>query len=141
PAVSAQLAIVPPAGSLLSNLTISPNSVTGASRAAMVTVDLDAPAQIVPFVVAIASSSAAAPVPATVSFMPGSRTATFTIAAGAVAAKTTATITATAGGISKTATLDIVPPLTIAPAVLTGGQKATATLSIDGLAPTTGTHV
>src|SRR4029078_1185934 len=71
----------------------------------------------------------------------GQTSATFRINTPGVATVATATITAVAGGESTNATVTVAPAsvlsVAIAPIPVTGGQSATATVTLDGKAPPT----
>lgn len=109
---------VQPAPPTLSAVSLNPSSVTG-STAVTGTVTLTGPAvpaagsTVIPFTVALLSSSSVATVPASVTVPAGSTTANFNVMTSPVTAPVNVTITATVGNVSRTATLTVNPPLTI----------------------------
>lgn len=139
---NAPLTILPP--TVLSQLSIYPGQVNGGSSATA-TVYLSGPAPAGGAPVTITSDNGAAVVPSTVTVPAGANNASFTITTTGVASRVTATITASYGGNSRSATLTILPPtplqLTLNPAVVTGGNPSTATLTLTYAAPAGGLTV
>ena len=120
----------------LSQLTVTPSSVTGGEDAKG-EVTLTAPASSSTYVVNITSSVSAVIVPATVTIPAGSTSTSFSMATQPVQAETSVTINALAGVETRTATL-VVRPAAV-PAVdrlqvdpsFEGGQSSTATVHLD----------
>ncbi|HSY50113.1 MAG TPA: RHS repeat-associated core domain-containing protein [Thermoanaerobaculia bacterium] len=131
-----------PAG--LATLTVNPTSALGGTTLSA-TVTLDGPASAGGQSIAISSSSTAATVPATVIVPEGAVGATFDITTSAVSSSTTVVITASDGSRVRTAPCTLQPlsvsGLTITPAEVTGGQTATATITLNGAAADTGLTV
>lgn len=96
-------------------------------------------------VVALSTSTPAAPVPSTVTVLSGSTTATFTIATPTSATGASATLTATFGSVVKTAPLTVtatpVSTLTLSPSSLPAGNSTTATLTLGGTPTGAGQNV
>lgn len=138
---TASLAILAPD---LTGLTMNPVQVNpGGSSTGTVTIDSPAPTG--GLAIALASSLSTVTVPSSVTVAAGSTTATFTASASSSAGAGSATITASLGGDSLTATLEIqsarLNAITINPAMVMGGENATATVSLTGSAPTGGLAV
>ncbi len=106
------------------------------------TLTLGAAAPVGGWVIALSSSNANAKVPAKITVPAGSVTATFPVTTSPVTAATAVTITATQPGNTAKATCNIEPPVisgfSLSPSTLVGGASSTATISIDGTAPTGG---
>ena len=111
------------------------------------TVTLDGPALSPGAVVILTSSDpTVATVPASVTVLTAAVSATFTVTALSVAAATSTTITAAYGGANAIATLAVTPAaalysVTLSPATVAGGNPSTATVTLNGLAPTGGATV
>jgi uncharacterized repeat protein (TIGR03803 family) len=123
------------------SFAILPTSVVGGnSSIGAVTLAAPAPSDGTP--ISLSSNSPSAQVPATVTVAKGNDNVSFSITTTPVKVQTVATITATQGSVVKTATLTIKPPtvdgLALSPNPLTGGDPCTATVHLDGLAPTGG---
>ncbi len=123
------------------SLTISPFSVVGGNSSfGAVVLAVPAPTDGTP--ISLSSSSPSAQVPGTVTVTKGNDSISFSISTIPVKVQTAVTITATQGSVVKTATLTIKPPtvdgLALSPNPLTGGDPCTATVHLDGLAPTGG---
>lgn len=110
----------PPAPPALSNLAVSPTSVTGGS-ASVATVTLTSAAPAGGATVTLATNSAATFVPGSVTVPAGATAAATTITTSTVAAPIASTITGTYGGTARTATLTVNP----APAGATLTVRAT----------------
>jgi hypothetical protein len=143
-------------GANLSNLTISPGTVTsGTSGAVSGTVTISAIAPTGGMEVSLGSNNSAATVPNSVIIPAGSSSATFPVDWSPVSVTTTATITAVMGNV-KTATLTINPAsggggggggtgtlanLMINPGGVSVGGAAQGTITLSAPAPTGGTAV
>jgi len=127
-------------GQAVKEVKLSPSSVIGGGSAAG-SVDLES-AAIADVSVKLTSSSASAKVPATVKVLKGSTSASFNVTTTPVAQDVSASITAGSGSSSKSATLTVLAPvvsaLTISPASIAGGGKATGTFTLTAPAPTAG---
>ena len=124
-----------PANITVTSLTLNPNSLTGgATSMGTVTISMADTANLA---VSLSSDNAEATVPASVTVPAGATTATFTVTTAPTATAATANITAALNGTSATAALSIHPPflktLTIAPASVTGGTSAAATVTLSGV--------
>ena len=138
------------AASALSGVSVSPASVVGGASSTG-TVTLSGPAPAGGAVVTLTSSNtAAAQVPASVTVAAGATTAAFTVTTSAVASTTAVTITASYNSVSRTATLNVTPPSSVArlvnvtmnPASVVGGEAAsTGTVTLDGPAPAGGAMI
>jgi hypothetical protein len=120
----------PTAGAILTNLVLSPTSVTGGSSAQGAVVLSAAATADVPVALSSANGAVAA-VPPSVTVPTGSQSAVFTITTSAVSADTGSTISATLNGVTKTATLAVTagssqPPPPPPP------QSATLTVTASG---------
>lgn len=125
----------PPGGS-----TTSP--IGGTSFTGKVTLNIAAASAIS---VTLQSTNSAVSVPATVSVAAGASSATFTVTTTAVATATTAYVIATYNGTSPQGTVIVQPPqlqvpggLTLSPTTTAGGNNVTATITLTGIAPSTG---
>ncbi len=133
----------------LSNLTISPLSVTGGSSATG-TVTLTAPATGSGITVSLSSDDPAiASVPASVTVAPGDSTASFTVTTFSVTTSQSTVIRASHGTASRAFTLSVTPEAT-GPAVTSvtlsesrviGGTPVTGTVRLASAAPSSGTTV
>jgi hypothetical protein len=101
---SATLTVNPPASATLTGVAVSPDYVTGGTKATG-TVTLGAAAPVGGTAVSLQSNSATAQVPSFVTVQPGATTASFTISTTPVTSTQTVTITAKAGGVTETAVL------------------------------------
>ena len=112
---NATLTILPPS---LSNLSVSPTSVTGGNSSTG-TVTLNGVAPSAGVTVGLSSSSQVATVPASVIVSAGATSATFSITTSLVSAATPATITASQGNVTLNAVLTVNPAtissLTVSP--------------------------
>lgn len=126
----------------LSNLSITPLSVTGGSSATG-TVTLTAPATGSGVTVSLSSNSAIAGVPASVTVAPGAETGSFAVTTTAVTASSSALITATHAASTRNFTLGVTPAAT-GPAVtsvtlsqsnVVGGTPVTGTVRLASAAP------
>jgi hypothetical protein len=125
----------------LNSLSLSPTIVLGGA-ASTATVTLDGAVPSGTATATLASSSGKASVPATATIDVGKSSVTFTVKTSTVSAATTSVITVTYGGKSKTATLTIEPvepkSISLSPSSVKGGSTSTATVTINGLAGTSG---
>ena len=141
--VSGQLTINP-AAVTLTGVSLSPTTVLGGSSSTG-TVTLSGPAPTGGIVVTLASSYSKAAVPSTVTVPTGASMGTFLVTTSGVQSNSTATITATFNGSSQTAVLTIDAPtllsVTISPASVVGGSKATGTVTLSGPAATGGVGI
>jgi len=130
----------------LSNLSITPLSVTGGSSATG-TVTLTAPATAGGVVVGLSSDSAVAGVPPTVTVPADALTASFTVTTTAVTASSSALIRATHGAASRAFQLAVTPAaagpavasVTLSASTVVGGTPVTATVTLEAAAPAGGT--
>lgn len=116
------------------SLSLSPTSVQG-GQTTQGTVTISSPAPTGGITIALLSSNSAASVPASVTVPQGATTASFTATSGVVTAVTQVILTASYASVNLTATLTVNPPITVTaislnPNTLTGGQTATATVTI-----------
>jgi trimeric autotransporter adhesin len=133
----------------LASLSVAPSSVTS-GQAATGTVTLASPAPAGGVVVGLASNNTAATVPVSVTVPAGQTTATFPVATSAVSTPATATITA-ASANTEAAMLTVNPAsggqpalisgFSISPSTVSGGQSATATVTLAAPAPSAGASV
>ncbi len=126
-------------------VTLSPSTLTGGSNSTA-KVQIGGPAPRGGVDMSLSSSDVHAKVPATVHINAGSFSTTVTVTTSSGAATVTATIKATQSGVSKTATLTIKPTpqptaVTLSPSTLLGGSNSTATVKINGPAPTGGADI
>lgn len=134
-----------PAGSVLTNLTLNPTTVTGGNSSTG-TVTLSSGAPPGGAVVNLSSSDVmVATVPATVTVLAGATTANFTVHTSAVTTSTNVTISASYEGVTKEAALTVHPALTISsltvePAAVAGGASSTGTVTLTS-APSANTNV
>ncbi len=132
----------------LSNLSISPLSVTGGSSATG-TVTLTAPATGNGVPVSLSSESAIASVPPGVTVDPGASTAAFTITTSSVTTSQSTIIRATHGTASRAFTLSVTPAatgpavtsVTLSESSVVGGTPVTGTVRLASAAPSGGTTV
>ena len=138
--LTSQVSIVPPI-----QVTLSPASVIGGATVTG-TVTLGNPAPSTGATISVISNTTSvAPSPGVFTISPGDTTATFTIVTETVTSARTVTLTATDAANSATATLTVNPQttgqlqsLSISPAQVTGGAKATGTIAYAGPAPANG---
>jgi hypothetical protein len=135
----APLAITAP---VLNNLAFIPTSVTGGTPS-VGTVTLSSAAPTGGLVVALSSNNTAVgTVPATVTVLAGATTATFNLTTVPIQTNATVTVSAVVNGVTLTAPVTVNAPnvlsLTFAPANVVGGNPTTATLTLNGPAPTGG---
>jgi hypothetical protein len=105
----------PPASGVLSGLTCSSSSLSGAGTDAC-TVSLSSAAGTSGLAVSLSSNNSAVTVPASVTVAPGATSASFSASVSAVSTTQTAVLTATAGGTAKTFTITLngaAPALTL----------------------------
>lgn len=132
----------------LSNLSISPLSVTGGSSATG-TVTLTAPATGSGITVALSSDSAIASVPTSVTVAPGASTASFAVTTSPVSTSQSTIIRATHGTASRAFTLSVTPAatgpavtsVTLSESSVVGGTAVTGTVRLESVAPQGGTTV
>jgi subtilisin family serine protease len=128
----------------LQSLTLAPNVIRG-SLTSVGTVKLDKPAPFGGANVSLSSNNGAATVPPTVNIPFGASQANFNVTTTSVATIQTVTITSTYNSVSKTASLEVQPPLitglTLSPAAVTGGTSSTATVTFDVATPVGGMTV
>ncbi len=119
-------------------VTLSPTSVY-ASKSSVAIVKLSVAAPVGGVTVMLASSNPAVTIAPSVKLNAGATSINVPVQTGAVAADTSAVITATVGGIESYATLVVMVPypktLVISPNVITGGNTATGTFSLQSAAP------
>jgi hypothetical protein len=122
-------------------VTLSPTSVY-ASKSSVATIKLSVAAPAGGVTVMLASSNPAVTIAPSVKLNAGATSINVPVQTGAVAADTSAVITATVGGIESYATLVVMVPypktLVISPNVITGGNTATGTVSLQSAAPAGG---
>ncbi len=126
---SGNLTVNPPGSSTstLTNLSVSPTSVTGGSSAQGAVV-LSAAATAATTVALSSGNQSVAAVPASVTVPAGSQSAVFAISTSSVTASTPVTISATLNAVTKTATLTVTPPSPPPPPP----QTATLTVNATG---------
>lgn len=129
----------------LASISFSPARVPGGTAATGVVTLTDAAGAGGQTVTLTSSSPSLASVPASVTVAAGTAAASFPVTTGTVGASAAVTITAAGVGPAQSAILTLMPPsvasLTVSPTSLTGGQTATATVSLNGPAPTGGITV
>ena len=122
-------------------VTIAPTSVY-ASKAAAATIRLSVAAPAGGVTVMLSSDNPAVTIAPSVKFNAGATTINVPVQTGAVAADTSAVITASIGGTEAYGTLTVLVPfpktLTIAPNVITGGNSAVGTITLQSNAPAGG---
>ena len=125
-------------------ITLSPASVPGGANSTG-TVTLDGPAPSAGLVVTLSSSSKDATVPSSVTVPAGETSSTFTISTTTYRTTVDAKIEASAGGVSRSAVLQITPPvlasLTLNPTYIESGRSSMATVTLSGPAPEGGEAV
>lgn len=128
----------------LSSIALNPTSVVGGNSSTG-TVTLTGPAPAGGVIVPLTSDNVAGQVPVSVT-VPGTATSTnFSANTSSVTAATTVTISGTYNNTTKSATLGVRPAVpvtlssvTVNPASLVGGNSATGTVTLSGVAPTGG---
>ena len=139
--VGATFNAIPPAA--LSLITVSPTSVIG-GNSSRGTVTLTG-AAVGNVVVTLSSNNGSAAVPSSVTVPQGAMSASFNIGTTPVASSTVASISAVYNGVTKTATLTITQPtlssLKLTPSKVAGGSSSTGTVTLSGVAPSTGVTV
>ena len=122
-------------------VTIAPTSVY-ASKAAVATIRLSVAAPAGGVTVMLESDNPAVTIAPSVKFNAGATTINVPVQTGAVAADTSAVITASVGGTEAYGTLTVLVPfpktLTVAPNVITGGNSAVGTITLQSNAPAGG---
>ena len=122
-------------------VTFTPTSVY-ASKAAVATIRLSVAAPAGGVTVMLASDNPAVTIAPSVKFNAGATTINVPVQTGAVAADTSAVITASVGGTEAYGTLTVLVPfpktLTVAPNVITGGNSAVGTITLQSNAPAGG---
>ena len=123
------------------SVTIAPTSVY-ASKAAVATIKLSVAAPAGGVTVMLSSDNPAVTIAPSVKFNAGATTINVPVQTGAVAADTSVVITASIGGSEAYGTLTVLVPfpktLTIAPNVITGGNNAVGTITLQSNAPAGG---
>ena len=136
-------------GGAVASVTLSPTTVSSGTNATA-TVTLDGPAPAGGTAVGVSSNNvAAATVPPNVTVPAGSTSTTFTVTSHPVATPDFAAISATAGQVTQTAVLNVNPAagvvtllsLSITPTLISGGNTATGTVTLNGAAPVGGAAV
>lgn len=105
---TASLTVLPP---VLVSLTLNPTKVTGGFSSSTGTVTLNGPAPNGGAVVALSSNGGAARVPSSVTVLAGRTSAQFTVNTSIVLFSTTVTVSAGYDGATKSADLEVDPPL------------------------------
>ena len=122
-------------------VTIAPTSVY-ASKSATATIKLSVAAPAGGVTVMLSSDNPAVTIAPSVKFNAGATTINVPVQTGAVAADTSVVITASIGGSEAYGTLTVLVPfpktLTIAPNVITGGNNAVGTITLQSNAPAGG---
>jgi hypothetical protein len=140
-AASATLKVLAPE---VVSVTLAPGSLIGGATTSG-TVTLSGPAPTGGAPVALSSDSSAASVPASVTVATGATTASFEVTTKHVLSAIGATVTASYGGVTRNSTLTLLPleltALTLQPVSVLGGGTATATLKLNGVAPSGGALV
>ena len=135
---TAQLSVTP---AQLALVSISPSSVTGGAISTA-TVSLNGSAFKGGYPVTLVNTSVFVTIPKTVTVPEGASSVTFPVATKAVPTQQSVTITAKNGTIVKTAVIAILPPalssLTLSPTTVSPGGSSTATVKLNGPAPSSG---
>ncbi len=141
-AQSAQVTVFPANALKLTGVSLSTSTVKGGSGLTG-TVSLSGNPPLGGATVLLASDSKTVQVPATVNLTFGQSSAHFSISTAAVADPQTVKITATYGDSTASATLSVMPPLTIAlaPASVTGGAAVNGTILLFDPAPSGGAEI
>ncbi len=123
------------------SVTIAPTSVY-ASKSAVATIKLSVAAPAGGVTVMLSSDTPAVTIAQSVKFNAGATTINVPVQTGAVTSDTSAVITASIGGTEAYGTLTVLVPfpktLTVAPNVITGGNSAVGTISLQSHAPAGG---
>lgn len=125
----------------LSSISATPSTVTGGSNSsAYLALTGTAPPSGVD--IALSSNSSAVHVPSSVHVNGGASSVSFLITTSPVASTTTGTITANGSGVVRTTTLTVKPPvlssISLAPSTVLGSVHSTATVHLNGPAPSAG---
>lgn len=132
--------------STLTNLMISPNTISAGSQATG-TVTLSSAAPAGGLIVSLASASpSVVTVPSTVTVAAGATTASFSISSESnIPATTSATITATLGSVTFPQTINVdvlaLSGLSLSPSTVGGGASSTGTVTLSVVSPAGGTIV
>jgi hypothetical protein len=142
---TALLTVTAPPVISLSSLGVAPTTVvSGTNATGTVTLTGAAPAGGAVVSLAVADPTVAT-VPASITVAPGATTATFAISTSSVVTSSTTVISASYSGLTRTGTLIVTPAallsLSITPATVVGGASSTATVTLNGTAPTGGAVV
>ncbi len=134
-----------PPSIVLAKVTLAPTSVTGGADS-VGTVTLSGAAPAGGAVVTLTSNNlSAAAAPANVTIPGGGSSATFAVHTMPVTSDTSVVIRASYHSVTKTAGLTLLPPalvaLTFDPPEVTGGNGATGTVALNGVAPPSGVSV
>jgi hypothetical protein len=131
-------------GQAVSGISISPTIISGGSSAKG-TVSLTKAAPTGGFTVSLGSNQPFLAAPATVTVSAGSKTARFEVSTDAISKTQSAKMTASGGGVTKSVTVTVTAaPLylvTVFPGSVAGGSMTIGTVSLDGIAPPSGTAV
>ncbi len=131
-------------GQAVSGISISPAIISGGASAKG-TVTLTKAAPTGGFTVTLGTSQPFLAAPATVSVSAGSKTVHFEVSTDAISKTQTAKMTASGGGTTKSVTVTVTAaPLylvTVFPQAVAGGSVTIGTVSLDGIAPPSGTAV
>ena len=138
---TATLTIAPPR---VSKIAFSPSTVVGGT-ASLLTITLTAPAPSGGFKVSLSSSSKSVIAPSSVTVPSGQSSMQISVGTVGVGANTSVTLTATGGGGMTTATLNLTAPgvasVTFNPQAVAGGKNSIGTVTISGVAPSSGVSV
>ena len=125
----------------LISLVLSPSTLNGGSSSSG-TLSLNGPAGQGGVVVHLKSSLSGVTVPATATIAAGQSSVTFAVKTVGVSTQKVATITGTLGSVTESATLTVNPPvlssITLSPSTVTGSQSSVGTVTLSGVAPSTG---
>ncbi|HJU55588.1 MAG TPA: hypothetical protein VJ715_13485, partial [Pyrinomonadaceae bacterium] len=128
----------------LDRLVVNPPSIIGGGTINCAVV-LNAPAPTVGAEIKLSDNLAATTMPASVYISSGQRQVSFQIKTAAVTTAQTGTFTASYRGVNKTSPLTVGPlavsSLTLSRAAVGGGANVTATVTLNGPAPSSGTEV
>ncbi len=128
----------------LYNATLNPSSVVG-GKSSTGTVSLDGAAPSGGVLVTLSSNSPSATVPTNVTVAAGATSATFTVNTSGVASTVTASIAFASGGLTSSVPLTITPATLSAvsfnPSSISGGNLCQGTVTLNGIAPSTGAIV
>ncbi|HWT00683.1 MAG TPA: hypothetical protein VN256_10590 [Pyrinomonadaceae bacterium] len=128
----------------LDRLVVNPPTIVGGGTINCA-VTLNAPAPMMGAEIKLADNVAATTVPATVFIPQGQRMVSFQIKTAQVAAAQAGTLTASFRGVSRTSPLTVEPlavsSLTLSRSAVGGGANVTATVTLNGVAPSSGAGV